>query len=664
MPRSTLINQLRIVFLIILTTFFLPYPLSGFDSSPLKPADIFDLLGKIENINKKITNVTTKTKDKETKKNEKIEKNRQKLSGLINEKITIMENIPKRFIEDKIFSSFQKARFQAKLKELEVRINTNSKLNYDTAVTRDEIEIDYLLLNKQIDTFYKNIKELLHKKGNEADFLELFKKQQAKLAKIDLSKYEAAQSPENNNEIYKELTDNLAKLKSRRNSYGELLSFLSRNTMLLVPEVFHVGSLSFQNILNRINNSVSMRPLGINPGKLVISGTLLLFIALVYIIAIKASGFLLNKPLVQNEETESDQNDIIKSVHKPIGILLTLYGMESIIRIFFYPKAIAPHLLLFSDLLKLAAWVWLAMVFVKTYSKLYANQLLERKDTLRREILSLGIKISYFIIAVIAVIIGLKIMSCNISAVIASLGIGGLAMALAAKDTLANFLASITLLISNPFSLGDWIETEAAEGTVVEVGLRQTTIRTFDNSMLFVPNSMLSDKIIKNWSRRKLGRRIKSHISLPNDSNLEALEKCLKDIREMLTEHPDIANPHRSLSFSDWKLLKSRKNIVSPNDFHGYKYDTMVYVDNLGPSTIDILIYCFSTSTDWSKWLAIKEDILLKIIEIIKNNGLKLAIPAQNIRFEPLPGWGQLTAVEPSTDNETFNKSPLQGSKG
>ncbi len=110
---------------------------------------------------------------------------------------------------------------------------------------------------------------------------------------------------------------------------------------------------------------------------------------------------------------------------------------------------------------------------------------------------NLIIKILYFVIIIIALLYILAQLGFNISAIIASLGIGGLAVALAAKDIIANFFASILLLFDNSFNQGDWVEVSGIEGTVVETGLRKTTIRTFDNCLVFLPIQLLWELISK-----------------------------------------------------------------------------------------------------------------------------------------------------------------------
>lgn len=111
------------------------------------------------------------------------------------------------------------------------------------------------------------------------------------------------------------------------------------------------------------------------------------------------------------------------------------------------------------------------------------------------------------------------------------MGIGGLAVALAAKDIIANFFASILLLFDNSFNQGDWVEVSDIEGTVVETGLRKTTIRTFDNCLVFLPNSTIMGANIKNWSKRRMGRHVRMYLGVGYDATPEKLEQCVKDLR-------------------------------------------------------------------------------------------------------------------------------------
>ena len=231
----------------------------------------------------------------------------------------------------------------------------------------------------------------------------------------------------------------------------------------------------------------------------------------------------------------------------------------------------------------------------------------------------------------------------NVSAIIASLGIGGLAIALATKDILANFFASVMMLFDNSFSQGDSIVCGDIEGVVVEVGLRKTTVRTADNALIFVPNSKLASDPIRNWTRRRLGRLIKLTVGLEYKASSAQVKKCAEEIKSMLLNHPDIAKPSDLGSNDIQSSLRLRQNIVSIDDLIGYKSNLLVSVDSLSSSSIDILVYCFSKTIVWAEYLEVKEDVILKIMNIVESNGLSFAFPSQSLYIENLKDLDDIT---------------------
>ena len=126
----------------------------------------------------------------------------------------------------------------------------------------------------------------------------------------------------------------------------------------------------------------------------------------------------------------------------------------------------------------------------------------------------LFIKKTKFIGFVAILSIVLNHFGIKMTAILSTLGIGGLAFALAAKDTLSNLFGGITILMDDIFRQGDWITIQEVEGTVVEVGVRSTTVRTFKNALVSVPNATIANHQVVNWSRRNIGRRIKMNIGV------------------------------------------------------------------------------------------------------------------------------------------------------
>jgi len=251
------------------------------------------------------------------------------------------------------------------------------------------------------------------------------------------------------------------------------------------------------------------------------------------------------------------------------------------------------------------------------------SERMKSSKVLKNEVLNLIIKVINALIIIVAIIIILKLFGVDLTALLSGLGIAGAAVAFAAKDSIANIFGSISILVGNVFEQGDWIETSDVDGTVVEIGLRASTIRTFDNALISIPNSELANKGIKNWSRRRIGRRIKMSIGVTYESNFSDIKNAVEDIRSMLQEHAGIANEHTS--FDD---PNREARLVSIEDFKGIKRTTLVYLDEFADSSINILIYCFSRSVVWSEWLEVKEDVMYKIADILEKNNLEFAYPA------------------------------------
>ena len=251
---------------------------------------------------------------------------------------------------------------------------------------------------------------------------------------------------------------------------------------------------------------------------------------------------------------------------------------------------------------------------------------MKNSAVLKNEVINLAIKINNTLIILLAIIAILKIVGVDLTALLSGLGIAGAAVAFAAKDSIANVFGSISILAGDIFEQGDWIQSKDADGTVVEIGLRATTIRTFDNALISVPNFELANSGVKNWTRRRIGRRIKMNIGITYESDFDNIRKAIEDIREMLKAHPGIANEHTSFSNSD-----RHAKLVSIEDLKGIKRTTLVYMDEFAGSSINILVYCFTRTVDWAEWLEIKEDVMFKIADILKKNNLEFAYPTLTI---------------------------------
>lgn len=213
-------------------------------------------------------------------------------------------------------------------------------------------------------------------------------------------------------------------------------------------------------------------------------------------------------------------------------------------------------------------------------------------------------KIVKFVIIALAVSIIAQELGYEISGLIAGLGLGGLAVALAAKDALANIFGGIVIITDKPFTIGDWISTPSVEGTVEDITFRSTRIRGFAHSLITVPNAKLPDEPITNWTRMGK-RRISFHLGVTYTTPVAKLKICVQLIRELLESHPGV-----------------------------HKETIFVRFDSFNDSSLDIFIYFFTVTTMWGEFLKVKEEINYNIMEILENEGVSVAFPSRSLYLE------------------------------
>lgn len=213
-------------------------------------------------------------------------------------------------------------------------------------------------------------------------------------------------------------------------------------------------------------------------------------------------------------------------------------------------------------------------------------------------------KVSSLAVWVVTVIIGLETLGFDLTAILTVGGIGGVAVGFASRDVVANFFGGLMIYVMQPFRAGDWIRSpdREIEGTVEEIGWYQTRIRTFDKRPLYVPNAIFPSIAVENPSRM-LHRRIKETIGVRYD-DFAKVKPIVDDVRRMLEEHPDIE--------SDDVIL-------------------MVNFDAFGASSLDFFVYTFTKTTDWATYHQVKQDVLLRIGEIIEGHGAEIAFPTQTL---------------------------------
>ncbi|MEA3522987.1 MAG: mechanosensitive ion channel family protein [Campylobacterota bacterium] len=508
---------------------------------------------------------------------------------------------------------------------LQRRMKVNKQHNNTKAYMRDEIKFNtYTLLNNIRHTLYAVSKAA--QSDTEKEFIETIDKIVATrhadeqiISKEDYPTLEQEDNSEFGKSIRENFLENQEVLNVHAMLSAELLRF--KSPMYDAIKLSSFGLISFgykintSNIGEKLNEYLQWS--GLDSAKIIFIFLFLFGFYLARKLLVIVSGTLL-----QNFFDKSDDvSYIIKSVSGVFSVIMVVVTIDVIVKIYAG----------FMD----ASWIGKAFDISYTILATYLIQRLinaaatlkieqlRRSQYLRHEVINLAMRVLNIVIYIIGIIIILNLFDVNLSAILSGLGIGGFAVAFAAKDTIANFFGSVSILMGDLFEQGDWIAVDGYEGTVVEIGLRATTIRTFDNAMIAIPNFKLVDNGLRNWSKRQLGRRIKMHIGVTYESDFNDIKHAIDEIREMLIEHKGIANNTQEMLHAE-----RYARLVSREDYKGIKRTMLVYMDRFSDSSIDILVYCYSKSVIWNEWLEIKEDVMYKIAEILEKNSLSFAYPA------------------------------------
>ena len=249
---------------------------------------------------------------------------------------------------------------------------------------------------------------------------------------------------------------------------------------------------------------------------------------------------------------------------------------------------------------------WFLIRFVKGFEKALIRIHSEKGSSIDVTTANALVKLVNASIFITAALVMLQTLGFSISGILAFGGIGGIAVGFAAKDLLSNFFGGLMIYLDRPFKVGDWICSPDMdiEGTVEEIGWRQTRIRTFSKRPLYVPNSVFANIVVENPSRMS-HRRIYETIGIRYD-DIHVMKDIVKEVKEMLISHDEID--------------KSQTMIVNFNQF--------------SESSVDFFVYTFTKTTNWIRFHEVKQDVLLKISGIIENNHASIAYPTHVLQLD------------------------------
>ena len=251
--------------------------------------------------------------------------------------------------------------------------------------------------------------------------------------------------------------------------------------------------------------------------------------------------------------------------------------------------------------------IWLAYGLVGVFTD-YLRTLADKTDSmLDDQLVPLVKKALRIFVVVMGLLVMFQNLGVEVMSVLAGLGLGGLAFALAAKDTCANLFGSVMILLDRPFHIGDWVIIGKTEGSVESIGFRSTRIRTFYNSVISVPNSVLANANIDNMGRREY-RRIKAFFGVTYDTPPAKIEAFIDGIKKIIEEHPTTRKDYYHVCFNSY-----------------------------GDFSLNIMLYCFLKVPDWGVELRDKEQIYLDILRLAEDLGVEFAFPTETLHLESMP---------------------------
>ena len=297
-----------------------------------------------------------------------------------------------------------------------------------------------------------------------------------------------------------------------------------------------------------------------------------------------------------------------KQIHlvRPLGLTVIAGSLLILLPLLRYDANIMSWLLRFARVLLNLALTLVCYNFVDLICLYLAKKARESDNKFDDILVPLLRKSAKFFVIVVGIISVGNALTLDMKGLIAGLGIGGLALALAAKDTISNLFGSLTVILDHPFRIGDWVVVnDKIEGTVEEVGLRSCRIRTFYDSLITIPNGELTNAHIDNYGARDY-RRLSTKIAIEYGTPPEKIEAFCEGIRQLILGHP-----------------YTRKE----------KYQ--VWLSNMGDSALEVMLYVFWKVPTWSQELQERHRLLMDILRLGKELEIQFAFPTHTIHTIP-----------------------------
>lgn len=319
-----------------------------------------------------------------------------------------------------------------------------------------------------------------------------------------------------------------------------------------------------------------------------------------------AFSYIFNKIKKASEHTKTIWDDVlVMSARKPINLAVWLIGISIALVVLgqHYNSPLLEYVAMFREAVIVICLAWFGWNLISEASVRYLEEQEVKGDEVDHTTVDALSKLGHLVIIIASLLTLMQTFGFSVSGLLAAGGIGGIAVGFAAKDLIANFFGGFTIYTDRPFVVGDWVRSpdKDIEGVVEKISWRYTQIRRFNKNLIYVPNAVFTTVALENPSRMT-NRRIKETIGIRYD-DIDKMSAIVGDVTSMLKAHPEIDID---------KTL-----IVNFNAFNA--------------SSVDFFIYTFTKTVVWADYHAVKQDVLLKVADIITKHGAEIAFPTQTL---------------------------------
>jgi MscS family membrane protein len=284
----------------------------------------------------------------------------------------------------------------------------------------------------------------------------------------------------------------------------------------------------------------------------------------------------------------------------PLALLnVPVAGNYMINRIFGLPGEPALVLRLVFAVIGYIGLAWLVALVLIRIGDLVLRVWFRNARPLRQQLVRVIFRIATIVVVTVVVVMAMQRLGVPVAGLVAGLGVGGLAIALAAQSTLENFLGGIILYTDQPVKVGDLCKFGSQRGTVEDVGLRSVKIRTLDRTIITVPNGDFAKMQLENLTDRDRVL-LREELRLRYETTREQLRQVLTELETMLSEHPRLADEPMRVRFNGF-----------------------------GQHFLEVELFAYAMTSAWPEFLAIREDVLLKVMAIVEGAGTRLALPTE-----------------------------------